>query len=574
MGSDAGINNDSVFRQHLNGPSSVAIDDLFMRFRSGKSEAEYSISDQPYFDSAEEGDETDHEPASSLDRSNLLLGADRSTTSLSTSIASTSTYESAWSADSQPLRRYPSRGGPSKKLKKRRSPPSIRSSFISPTVPQSSGLCFSSAFAFPSQLHREESSMDGEYSVNVNRDRARMASSAESEAESIQPLAGTSWKRLSQSVKEQWIRKAPSISPEIKSLSTQQERRENQLDGKSKKARRPLSFTAMFSRSTQPSDGPRISTTSLVEPAAVRPDTASSTSSATHSMASSFSRVRQRPRSVLHRATLSGGDVPTSKHLLGTMLGDSYGTEETNLGQAGTSSPPVTTMKTPSQPVFVNMTSSLLQSSSLTHTSPQRLHASPIRIAEERPESRLSALSETPTVRRRSTHAVAGWMPWKSQQTLSNSAFRNGAAWPQSLKRQPSLSKTPSIHARPKSDAVITAAPMHCLPLPSAARPKHFSAIQPRPVNGYFASSSNSYITASNGTSPGSRSARSESSVHVARRVSLSDLKIPPRISIAQAKIGEDLRRVREFKRGVEGESHSSVMQSSRTWLMAKCKQN
>ena len=33
----------------------------------------------------------------------------------------------------------------------------------------------------------------------------------------------------------------------------------------------------------------------------------------------------------------------------------------------------------------------------------------------------------------------------------------------------------------------------------------------------------------------------------------MSDLRIPPRISNAQAKIGQDLKRVKEFKDGVEG---------------------
>lgn len=39
----------------------------------------------------------------------------------------------------------------------------------------------------------------------------------------------------------------------------------------------------------------------------------------------------------------------------------------------------------------------------------------------------------------------------------------------------------------------------------------------------------------------------------VTRRVSLSDLRIPSRITNAQARIGQDLKRVKEFKAGVEG---------------------
>jgi hypothetical protein len=40
----------------------------------------------------------------------------------------------------------------------------------------------------------------------------------------------------------------------------------------------------------------------------------------------------------------------------------------------------------------------------------------------------------------------------------------------------------------------------------------------------------------------------------LARRVSLSDLKIPTRITSAQQKVGEDLRRIMQFRYGVEGQ--------------------
>ena len=56
-----------------------------------------------------------------------------------------------------------------------------------------------------------------------------------------------------------------------------------------------------------------------------------------------------------------------------------------------------------------------------------------------------------------------------------------------------------------------------------------------------------------NTPSPGSRSVENAGRVGVARTFSLSDLKIPPRISSTQAKIGEDLKRVRHFKEGIEG---------------------
>lgn len=84
------------------------------------------------------------------------------------------------------------------------------------------------------------------------------------------------------------------------------------------------------------------------------------------------------------------------------------------------------------------------------------------------------------------------------------------------------------------------------------------SASLRRPMTAGIATSRpNSYFTIGTlgtGGSPGRESVMDNgSSSPVTRRVSLSDLRIPTRITNAQARIGQDLQRVREFKAGVEG---------------------
>lgn len=87
----------------------------------------------------------------------------------------------------------------------------------------------------------------------------------------------------------------------------------------------------------------------------------------------------------------------------------------------------------------------------------------------------------------------------------------------------------------------------------SSFRSHYFTA--PSSSNGDSASTSTSKSTSLANT-PGAMSRKSNDSsgsvIDIVRRVSLSDLKIPQRISNSQAKIGQDLQRVKEFKEGVE----------------------
>lgn len=77
-------------------------------------------------------------------------------------------------------------------------------------------------------------------------------------------------------------------------------------------------------------------------------------------------------------------------------------------------------------------------------------------------------------------------------------------------------------------------------------------------LRSHYFTAANSSKSSTLASTPGAASRRSDDSdgsVNLVRRVSLSDLKIPQRISNAQAKIGQDLKRVKEFKEGVEGTS-------------------
>lgn len=119
------------------------------------------------------------------------------------------------------------------------------------------------------------------------------------------------------------------------------------------------------------------------------------------------------------------------------------------------------------------------------------------------------------------------------------------------------LSLLPGAPARATPDSTNAAGSANSLASPSLHLRQH-SSPQARTLatsaSGYFGSPSHP-SGEGNGSSPGSRSLASDGSGGIIRRVSLSDLKIPPRISNAQVKIGQDLQRVKEFKEGVEGRS-------------------
>ena len=202
----------------------------------------------------------------------------------------------------------------------------------------------------------------------------------------------------------------------------------------------------------------------------------------------------------------------------------------------------------------------------------------------ERPPSSLSLLSETSTVRPLATvrpKLLSTTSLSNGRQTVvparltaTSSASQKGPPSP-SLRRRhlPSLSltllpgmltSTPPRTATGREPVAIPAAGPASRPFTSVGHASGSSINGTPPQltpsgSGYFHSGNASFASAL-GASPGALSNRSNRSNgssgqgQIGRRVSLSDLRIPPRISNAQAKIGQDLKRVKEFKDGVEGE--------------------
>lgn len=199
-------------------------------------------------------------------------------------------------------------------------------------------------------------------------------------------------------------------------------------------------------------------------------------------------------------------------------------------------------------------------------------------VMEERPPSSLSLLSDTATVRPLSM-SQAKTLPVAIAQTENTSKLANTTSPintaiqppPTRLRQRhlPSLSLTlttgrPAVRS-PKSAGLVFPSPS-----PRALQRAHSEDPHGPATNvfgtGYFGNSVPS--SSSNGSSSktsfigtpsaGHRSYHSDGSddsMNVVRRVSLSDLKIPQRITNAQAKIGQDLKRVKQFKDGVEGKS-------------------
>jgi hypothetical protein len=89
---------------------------------------------------------------------------------------------------------------------------------------------------------------------------------------------------------------------------------------------------------------------------------------------------------------------------------------------------------------------------------------------------------------------------------------------------------------------------------PDQTQPQPSPTLRLRPLTADPTSKPNSYFTISAGSSAAQTPTGDDAAPSgLTRRVSLSDLRIPSRITNAQAKIGQDLQRVREFKTGVEG---------------------
>lgn len=166
----------------------------------------------------------------------------------------------------------------------------------------------------------------------------------------------------------------------------------------------------------------------------------------------------------------------------------------------------------------------------------------------DRPVSTLSLLSDTSTVRPTATMGAGASEGSEVSEQPDTPTLRRRHLPSLSLTLMPSASAASSIGPAATSTRVCTprASPLAVpVPLP-------YESSLPSP---YFASLVPSGPTL--GTSPegqSTTSSNSSASVSAAliRRVSLSDLRIPARISSAQAKIGQDLQRVKDFKDGVE----------------------
>lgn len=192
-------------------------------------------------------------------------------------------------------------------------------------------------------------------------------------------------------------------------------------------------------------------------------------------------------------------------------------------------------------------------------------------VPEERPGSSLSLLSETSTVR--PLPALPSVPSTSTSYAYSEVAkievVNTAVDSPPTRLRQRHL---PSLSLTLVSGRVTSSTP------PRSAEPS-FPAFSPRtmqrahsenptsgsqfsslrshyftPVSSKAVSTSSSKTTSLANTPGGSskKSADSDGSASIVRRVSLSDLKIPQRITNAQAKIGRDLKRVKEFKEGVD----------------------
>jgi len=512
----------------------------------------------------------DEEELASVTMKQALAGfqeADVSTTSLATSIASNHTTKSTWSADSQPRRRNRFSDAFSKKSnklqkKKPRHSTSISSIMISPPIPQTlpeTGLSDSfntyrplTSPALSSQTNRTASSdtsqkrkptllrrrntstvsgsrivpdsdTDQEPSHRTARlGRSTMAFADDSEGDTLHDQSHRS--SLSNNTK---VSSIPFPSPERKGASSTTRFTEQinaEPSAKKTKSKRPNSLTAFLTRSTTSAEErkrnisliPALSASLVSEPDATSSDTVR----------------RTRPG---HRATVSNSAIPSAKQLLCEQIP----TQTWKQCSAKTSTPGAsispTLRRTPSFDPGRTPQSSQLSARRSVLPLRQPFATS---IAEERPSSSMSLWSETSTVR-----------PFPQAKLVKPRYDTKGKAVASYLPSS-KLSIVPNL-------ASTSAGSSPRMTAPSSSSSSLFllqKALTPtRTMKEYF--DENTFSSTQEGSSPGSRSNTSVNSRRgtIVRRVSLSDLRIPPMISMAQAKIGQDLRRVKEFKQGVEG---------------------
>lgn len=340
---------------------------------------------------------------------------------------------------------------------------------------------------------------------------------------------------ISSAVSQAWnSRFSPSVpfpSPERRvstasSRSSQAEISGNQqTESQQRPARRPLSFTEFLNRSFSMSQN-RFQ------------DAASSEAKISET---SISQSQLGPIIISHRATASGSNIPSARTLLSELNRPSQ------------------------QPVRSRTGGSVGQ----TRYSGQSLQTEP----NQRPESSMSLLSQTSTVRP-SFRTGPVLAPAFRFGGLPNSAASKPDKPPSAWKLRPMYNPTQAPQGRNTRSGHSPNLSLSLLPGMS-----NFSATSPRTIDndgeqdqvilttshqheirsacavaensGYFARAQAEDTRQS--ISPGSRSLNSSTSGSLSRRVSLSDLRIPLRISQAQRKVGKDLLRLRQFKTGVEG---------------------
>lgn len=120
-----------------------------------------------------------------------------------------------------------------------------------------------------------------------------------------------------------------------------------------------------------------------------------------------------------------------------------------------------------------------------------------------------------------------------------------------SADRQQSLSSSPSNATllAPSSPVLGRTA---LVPLAALTPP----TLRVRPMTAAPSSRPDSFYSGASTVGPSvspAGSKRNSAILAPVRRVSMSDLRVPQRIATAQARIGQDLQRVRDFKSGIEG---------------------
>lgn len=342
---------------------------------------------------------------------------------------------------------------------------------------------------------------------------------------------------------------SPDRKPSLLSLRTKEtgaaQQETVEAETAKKPSRRPLSITGILSR---PQTATRPANTRSRSGTITAPQSASAAMQSfeqNETLAPSFSfgtgsiarpQTLAAPagparRGFLHRSTMSSGSIPTAKALAASEWPISSKFEpracdtKAKYLEAGMLERRQS-VEFAKQPVQIRRSFNPLFRSVTASNVPSTI--------SERPLSTASLLSDTSTVRPLPTSEI--------EQQPGTPTLRR--------RHLPSLSLT----LLPGASAPVTAQSAAKLSTPKA------SPLSLAIGNAEIADSPSSYFATlipgpSNlGASPGAKSTTSSngSASALVRRVSLSDLRIPPRISSAQAKIGQDLQRVKEFKDGVE----------------------